>query len=454
MDRKTGLTHHPKILWGEGLFLRPQHFQHQDAYLESLSHTAMLTAQPFAWGIRNLEIDTEALKSGTLRVNRIDAILPGGEPFRAPTVDQLPPPLPLAALVQQEGSTKFHLALHQVRNHGGNCASDKTQPGHARYLISTTDKTDLYTDAADAEITVLRKISLLKADHEPREQFVTLPLIRVRRTSSNGFEHDPSFVPPSLSLRGAPALTLMLRRQLEALQAKANALYGLHREPSKHVIEFRSGDVASFWLLHTVSSACAALLHLFRNPDIHPERMYQELLRLAGGLMTFSRSHGLNDLPAYDHAAPGAAFQKLDAILRDLLDTVISTRYFSIALTRPKPAFHAGRLESDKITPDTAFYLAVTASHRLSEIIETIPSRLKVGAPDDVDKLVLSAMSGVRLTHAQQVPAAIPVRPGACYFALDAHGALYERMLKAQSIAIYAPESYQDLELELIAVTS
>ena len=62
-------------------------------------------------------------------------------------------------------------------------------------------------------------------------------------------------------------------------------------------------------------------------------------------------------------------------------------------------------------------------------------------------------MSGVRLSHAQQVPGAIPVRPGATYFALDAHGPLYERMLKAQSVMIYAPESYRDLAIELIAVT-
>jgi type VI secretion system protein ImpJ len=444
----------PRILWGEGLFLRPQHFQHQDAYTESLCHTTLLTAQPFGWGVRALEVDSEALQSGTLRFNRIDVILPNGESFCAPAVDQLPPALTLDPLVHEESGTEFHLALHQLRNHGGNCASEETQPGHARYLICGAEKRDLYTDAADAEITVLRKMSLLKAAQEPREQFLTLPLIRVRRTSSRGFEQDPSFLPPSISLGSSPLLTLMLRRQLEALQAKANALYGFHREPSKHVIEFRSGDIASFWLLHTVSSACAALMHLSRNPELHPERMYQELLRLAGGLMTFSRSYSLTDLPAYQHAQPGPAFLKLDAILRDLLDTVISTRYFSIALTNPKPAHHAGRLDSDKITPDTAFYLAVSASHPLSEIIETIPFRLKVGAPDDVDKLVLSAMSGVRLTHAQQVPAAIPVRPGACYFALDSHGALYERMLKTQSIAIYAPESYQDLKLELIAVTS
>ncbi|MFV0663244.1 type VI secretion system baseplate subunit TssK [Denitromonas sp.] len=442
-----------KILWGEGLFLRPQHFQQQDAYAESLSRHALMTAQPFAWGIKDLELDADALKSGTLRLLRVNAILADGTAFSAPGPDQLPPPIALDPLVTDQDSTVFYLAVHHLKTHGGNCAEQIADPGQARFLIEAHDASDLFTDAADAQITTLSQLAYLKAASEPLDQFATLPLLRVRRTTSDGFERDPAFIPPAVTLRAAPLLHLMLRRQIDALRAKVDALYGFHREPSQNVIEFRSGDIASFWLLHTASSACAALTHLFRNPDLHPERLFQELLRLAGGLLTFSKQHSLNDLPAYDHSAPGPCFTRLDMILRDLLDTVISTRYFSIALTQPKPAFYAGRLDSDKITEDTTFYLSISATQPQSELIESVPLRLKVGAPDDVEKLVLSAMSGVRLSHAAQVPAAIPVRPGALYFALDSRSPLYERMLKAQSIMIYAPESYQDLKLELIAVT-
>lgn len=442
-----------KILWGEGLFLRPQHFQQQDAYTEALSRHALMTAQPFAWGIKDLDLDADALKSGTLRFNRIDAVLPDGTPFTAPDVDQLPPPVALDPLVGDQASTDFYLAIQQFKRHGGNAADSAADAGQARFVIAPRETPDLFTDASEAQISTLSTMSCLKSSGEPRDQYITLALVRIRRTTSDGFERDPAFLPPCVTLRSAPTLVLMLRRQIDALRAKVDALYGVHREPSQHIIEFRSGDIASFWLLHTASSACAALTHLFKNPDLHPERLFQELLRLAGGLLTFSKQHALNDLPSYDHAAPGPCFTRIDIILRDLLDTVISTRYFSIALTQPKPAFHVGRLDSDKIADGTTFYLSISASHPQSELIESVPLRLKIGAPDDVEKLVLSAMSGVQLNHAAQVPAAIPVRPGATYFALDARGALYERMLKAQSIMIYAPESYQDLKLELIAVT-
>jgi len=87
-----------------------------------------------------------------------------------------------------------------------------------------------------------------------------------------------------------------------------------------------------------------------------------------------------------------------------------------------------------------------------NELVQTVPVRFKVGAPDDVDKCVLSALPGVKLVHAAQVPGAIPVRTGAQYFAIEARGPLYERMLKAQSLMIYVPSGVRELKLELIAV--
>jgi len=274
----------------------------------------------------------------------------------------------------------------------------------------------------------------------------------LRRSGTGSFELDQRFIAPSTSIEAMPPLRAILRRLLDTLQAKVDALYGFHREPSKHVIEFRSGDIASFWLLHTSSSAFASLSHYHHNPGLHPERLYEQLLNLAGALMTFSRSFTLADLPPYQHAQPGPAFARLDHIVRELLETVISTRYFAIALDEVRPSYHHGRLETDKITAATRLYLGVQAAMQPTELVEAVPMRFKVGAPDDVEKLVLSAMSGVQLTHAPQVPAAIPVRSGAYYFAVEPRGPLYERMLQAQTISIYVPGGVQDLRLELFAL--
>ncbi|NZA28128.1 type VI secretion system baseplate subunit TssK [Luteimonas sp. SJ-92] len=441
-----------KVFWGEGLFLRPQHFQRQDAYHEARLQDLARSLHPHAWGVRSLRFDPQSLSSGSLRALELSVVFPDGETFDAPAHDHLPDALSLGELPDGVQSTTVHLALPLIREHGGNCDGSGDGAQAARFVQGSQPTPDLYTDAAEAELSYLRKSVRLLTDDKPRDAYVSVPVARVRRTPTGGFEFDDGFLPPSLSLTGAQRLHAQLRALLDSLQAKVEALYGVHRQQSQHIIEFRSGDIASFWLLHTATSAFAALSHLFHNAGLHPERLHQELLRLAGGLLTFSKAYGLSDLPRYDHASPEAGFDQLFGMIRELLETVISARYFQIALTEVKPSFHVGRIDSQRIDDDSAFYLGVAADMPGQELIQTVPVRFKVGAPDDVEKCVLSALPGVKLTHAAQVPAAIPVRPGSYYFAVEARGPLYERMLKAQSLMIYVPSGLRELKLELIAV--
>jgi type VI secretion system protein ImpJ len=440
-----------KVFWGEGLFLRPQHFQRQDAYHEGRLQDLSTALHPYAWGLRQARFDVQSLASGTLRALQLSAIFPDGESYAAPGDDELPEAVSLTDLPAGVQSTTIHLALPLLKEHGGNCA-DGGSSASARFTQHNQPTLDLYTDASEAELAYLRKSVRLLTDDEPRDPYVTVPVARVRRTSTGGFEFDDAFLAPSLSIASSTQLHAQLRRLLDSLQAKTDALYGLHREPSQHIIEFRSGDIASFWLLHTVNSSFAALSHLFRHPGLHPERLHQELLRLAGSLLTFSKIYSLSDLPHYAHAQPEAGFERLFDMIRELLDTVISARYFQIALSEVKPSFHLGRLDSQRIDEKSVFYLGVAADIPGPELIQTIPVRFKVGAPDDVEKCVLSALPGLKLAHAAQVPAAIPVRPGSYYFAIEPRGPLYERMIKSQSLMIYVPSGLRELKLELIAL--
>lgn len=448
----------PKVLWGEGLFLRPQHFQHQDAYHEWRLAQMSRALHPYAWGIRSLKIDLDALQTGLLRVHEVQAILPDGELYNAPSEDDLPPPVALDTLADgasAQGDLVFHLALAPLRTSGTNMAATREAADTAvRYFQHAIQAPDTFTQAAQSEVVVLRKSARLLADTEPRGHLISLPVLRLKRTSTGGYELDNRFVPTSLNIQASSSMVVQLRRLLDVLQAKVDALYGMHREPSKNIIEFRSGDVASFWLLHTASTAFAGLSHLARNPGLHPERLFEKLLEVAGSLMTFSKTYTLADLPPYDHINPGPGLNRLDQILRDLLETVISTRYFAITLNEVMPSFHQGRLESEAVAQGTQLYLGVSAAMPPTELVDMVPARFKVGAPDDVDKLVLSAMPGVRLVHAPQVPAAVPVRPGSYYFTLEPRGPLYERMIQAQAITIYVPAGMHDLRLELIAANT
>lgn len=445
-----------KVLWGEGLFLRPQHFQQQDHYHESHLSDVARTLHPYYWGVRKIKFDLDALANGQMRLNEISIIFPDGESYNAPGADPLPDALNLTSIPNLADGSIIYLAIAPLKEFAQNSVEENSMDSGqvVRYSHSHTSQSDLFTQGVPADITLLKRWVRLIPEHESRDQFVTLPIGRIRRSATGAFEVDGAFMPPASSIQATPAQTLMLRRLLDILEAKVSALYGHHREPSKNIIEFRSGDIASFWLLHTASHHYGQILHLYQNPAFHPERLFQTLLSLAGALMTFSNVYSLTDLPTYRHDEPTPAFLRLYQIIRELLETVISTRYFAIAISEFKPSFWKGQLDSDKIDSQTTFFLAVASSIPAPELVETVPIYFKLGAPDDVEKFVLSAMPGVKLTYAPQVPAAVPVRPGHYYFALDNKGPIYERMLKAQSISIYVPNNFPDLKLEMIAVAS
>jgi type VI secretion system protein ImpJ len=176
------------------------------------------------------------------------------------------------------------------------------------------------------------------------------------------------------------------------------------------------------------------------------------LAEFCGELITFSSLYKLDDIPPYRHDDLTATLFRLDEQLRELLDTVISARHAVIPLTSPKPSFNIGRLESDRLIENVDFYLSVKSDMPAAQLIDSVPFKLKVGAPDDVDRILNSALRGVSLAHAAQTPSALPVRAGNHYFALEANGDIYQRMIQARSICIYVPQTLSGITLELIAI--
>lgn len=446
----------PKILWTEGVTLRPQHFQQADHYHEGRLHRVAAAMHPHGWGVRSLTWNLEALANNVLRAEAMSLIFPDGEIYDAPEPDLLPAAVDLAELPPTEQGFTFHASLPAFRSRGGNLAGF-TGPAQqdARYMQVTLDTPDLYTEALDAELVYIAKQARLLSHLAARSEFVSLPVVRLRRVASGGFEIDGTFAGPSVSIAAAPALARLLDALMQKLQAKIDALYAAQREPSQNVV-VQGGDISSFWLLHTISAGCASLQHYAKCQAYHPERVFQDLLRMAGGLMTFSRKFRIGDLPGYDHDDPGAAFAKLDAIVRDLVDTVISSKYLAIPLEqdKAKPSYFAGKLPAEVIGQQDLLCLGVRAEMPALELVAAVPTRFKVGAPDDVSRLVASALPGLELVHMPQVPSAVPVRPNTYYFALQKRGTLYANMLQAQAVSVYVPSGLRELSLELFAISA
>src|SRR5690606_4358077 len=139
---------------------------------------------------------------------------------------------------------------------------------------------------------------------------------------------------------------------------KIKTIQSNNRENEQKLIEFRSGDIVSFWLVNALNTAHASLNHILQYPQIHPERLYAELLRLTGSLLTFSTAYEIDQLPQYQHHQLYDIFNKIDINLINILHTSILNRYNSISLKETRPAKSIRSQETDTISRNTRLYLA------------------------------------------------------------------------------------------------
>lgn len=441
-----------RILWGEGMFLRPQHFQQQELFTEQAMSQVLRQVHAHPWGLHKAELDADALRAGLLRINALDLTYQDGFHVVAPGNEPLPAARSLNDIPQLGTEALVFACLPVLNAFGGNsCNPGAPTARPARFATELVAVPDLHTNAIETEVTVLRANVRILLEPENRDGHYCVPIARICRNATGVWVLDESYIAPLTTLEASAALQVMIRRVLDILLVKSQALAGAHRERVKSVVEYGTSDISSFWLLHTVNRAFPLLNHLSRT-GAHPEAVYTLLAQLCGELITFSSRYSLADIPTYDHLRLTEVFREIDTILRELLETVISNRYVLIPLVNTKPSFYVGRLESERLVDNADFYLSVSGEMPAAQLLETVPMKLKVGSPDDVEKILNSALPGVRLTHAAQTPSAIPVRVGNHYFSMEPQGQIFERMMKARSICIYVPQTLLELKLELIAV--
>jgi len=442
-----------RTLWGEGMFIRPQHFQQQALRDENLAADVLQTVQRYSWGLRHLELDDALLREGLIQANRLQATFRDGTRFEAPGCDPLPLSRNLSDLPQVGTETTLYACLPSLSPYGGNTAkADEQTARPARFRSSHFLVPDFYTRAIEADISTLELDVRLMVHEENRDGYDSIPIARLMKNASGRWWQDDAYLPPLATVSGAPALVEMLKRLLDIMEAKSGALAGAQRERTKNIAGFGTADIASFWMLHTINQNFAKLKHLVNAEPLHPEELYLVMAGFCGELITFSKNYTLKSLPKYNHDQLSETFPKLDEIIRELLNTVISTRFAAIPLMSPKPSFHIGRLESERLIENVDYYLSVQGEAEFARIFEEVPSRFKVGAPDDVEKILHSAMRGVPLSYIAQPPSSLPVRLGNHYFALEPRGEIFQNMQKSRSICIYVPESLSSLKLELFVV--
>ncbi len=301
-------------------------------------------------------------------------------------------------------------------------------------------------------VQVGRKTFRLLFGTEFRDGYSSIRIARLEHSATGEPMLRSTFVAPCLDLASSEHLMGLLRRQVEILLTKSASLSGPRRERGKAAASFSASETDKFWLLHTVNSYLPELKHIYKTRHGHPETAFVAMLRLAGALSTFSLEAGPGDLPDYDHENLGNCFTLLDARVRDLMETVLPSKYRAIPLTLMDRSIWSGTVDDDNLFKNSQFYLAVSANMGVGDLITKVPQYIKMAASDDLDRLVRFAIGGLPLHHKQVVPSAIPVKLDNQYFQVNQSGPLWDKIVLSRRIGVHAPGEIVDPKMEIVVV--
>jgi type VI secretion system protein ImpJ len=287
---------------------------------------------------------------------------------------------------------------------------------------------------------------------ESTEGSTVLRAARLTRTVTGDFQLDTQFIPPLVDIQASEYLMAIARRLIEILSTKSSQLSGMRRQRNQSLADFGIADVASFWLLYTINSFLPALRHLYETRRGHPSALFETMLALAGSLSTFSMRIQPRDLPSYEHDDLGGCFGKLDTQLRELLETVVPENTVSIPLRLVQPSVYAAALDQDKYLSAPQLFLAISGAGRANEIVQRVPSLLKVSAAGQLDRLIRQALSGISLTYVPSPPSSVPVKLNHHYFLLQKSGPEWDAVARARNIAAYVPSELGELQLEIVVL--
>ncbi|WP_380180858.1 type VI secretion system baseplate subunit TssK [Kalamiella sp. sgz302252] len=436
-------------LWSEGSFLAPQQFQQQarwDGWVTEIL-AEMAIAQP--WGVIRAEFDLNALSLSQLKATSLAVRFPDGTLIDTALSDNLPPACELSDMDDRQ-SVEVVLALPLLSASGGNLQDGRVTERPRRWQQEWVVVQDLVGDER-TELAVMRHSLTLRFAHQENSAWLTCPLLQLVRDEQGEWVVDDTFMPPLLALSASPALMALLSELLHRLQARQRRLMAMRRESNERMADFAVADVSLFWLLHALNSAEPVLRELHASPSRHPELLWRELARLAGGLMTFSLEHQTDAIPAWQHNRPQNAFPPMFKLLDELLENSLPSRVVRIELIK-QGQFWQGDLLDSRLREEVDFYLSVRSSLPGHRLLTQFPLLCKAGSPQQVNTVVNAALQGIPIKALSHVPAAVPWRLENHYFALELHNSAADEMLETGHCAFYVPSSLGEISLEFYAV--
>ncbi len=443
----------PKILWQEGMFLSPQHFQAWEHHWHDRLCNAIRSVSPYCFGVSGIRIDEDELAAGSFLLSACEGIMPDGLAFQIPQADPTPALREIGnRFPPSQERLEVFLCIQAHKADSANCMLDGNGADHPlRFSRASVGVLDENTGGNKREIAVARPNFKIAFGGENLDGTTHMKIAEIKRASSGSLALAEEYIPPCLTISASPRLMTLIRSLVDRLLGISTELSQQFSQKSASQYDFHARDMSNFALIQTINTHVPAFIHLHEQGNQHPESLYRAMARFAGALTTFSTQVSAKDIPPYRHQLLGATFGRMETMIQKLLGVSTSSKCVRVQLNKTGKSRHEAMLPAGA-AENPIIYLALTSHVPASQMQNTIPQVTKIGAPEQLDALQSSALRGIPIAYAGRPHPAIPTKPGYEYFLLDGKSELWDKIKTSNRIGLLIPEEIPGLELELFIV--
>lgn len=438
-----------RVLWKEGLFIRPHHFQQESRFFES-QIKQMLDITAFNYGFEKLSFEQQHLAYGRLSLSECKGIMPDGTLFHLPVTDELPSPLE----VKSSAIGKIIYLCLPLKIDGNTEVEYKANTNSSvdsRGASVFTEIKDVHSESGDyAQLELVKNHYFLKVETDDLSNYATLPVARIKEiTFENQIVLDTEFYPMALTIQAIPNFTSKILELTDLITQRAKSIAIRMSSPDQSGV----ADVNDFLMLLTLNRTLPLFKFLVKSPKIHPSKVYELLAGLHGELATFVLEERVPDkFYDYMHEVPHTSLEPLYLAIKSYLSVVSNAKALPLPITANQYGIYTSQVKDRSLYDTAEFIMAVKARLQPEVLKAQFAQQTKISSIEQINKLVHLQLPGIPLQILPVAPRYLPYHAGFVYFQLDKTSEYWRSVTSSAGFGFHVAGHYPDLEIEFWAI--
>ena len=394
-----------QVVWQEGLFLKPQHFQHQQRFHQAYAEQHFQQHAYPAWGWRKLDWE---VRPNAIVIRNAQGCCRDGTPIVINEDQPLEIPIP-------EGVKDKVVFI-------GLPTGDR--PQGIRHTHHGLDHWAATPSSARIEVATWAWQGCLGGDSlHPMQR---LPLVKIDTCQTSGhIVLCDTFIPPCVQWQVASHLIT----ELTALQQQLPQHYQRFAQADQH---------AMMRAVHGFQAQWQQFLH---QPTGHPQQAFYLWLQLYSALLATDSKHLLMDWPIYQHEHPAPGWQALLTGIKKCLSQAVEPTCWALSITQQSDQDIQLHFPKADLWQTHYVVLAIASTLPKQQVAEQFSQQVTIGAVQELPQLINLQLPGIPVQPLRQVPEGIPTYREYSYFQLDAHHPQWQKVLDAM-LALHVSQPF------------